>query len=340
MQTALCFDDVLIKPEYSEIKSRKDVDTTSIIAGRKLRVPIISANMKSVTGPTMANAIRHAGGWGCLHRFGSAAEMISDFFLTNDEAIVSMGVAETEFHRILDLHKRGAKVVCIDIAHGASILAADMLFKLKRETDLKVIVGNFATYYSFAEFMSRSGYAPDAIKVGVGGGSACTTRRVTGCGMPTFASLWDFCQTGHDVEVQIIADGGIRNSGDFAKAIAVGADAVMLGKVLVDTTESNAIMINDYVERKTWKRYSGSASAESYESQGKTSEHRTPEGESYLVPYTGRTVEDVMQEFSAGLRSAMSYVGASTIQDFQIESQFVQISQAALAESHPHGMGN
>lgn len=349
MREHLSFDDVLIIPKFSLIKSRKDVDPYS-----GFTLPIISSNMDSVTGPAMAKAMAESHSVGCLHRFCSIEEnvkMFKEACSPEGKPWVSIGLGESELKRAIALREAGAETFVIDVAHGACSEVVKQTIELNDWVGFfgKIVVGNFATADSIHAFEKALGCTDIvwAYKVGIGGGSACLTRVVTGCGMPTLASIMDCKKAG----VKIIADGGIRNSGDFCKAIAAGADYVMLGGMLAGTDESPGELITDldlpgapmlissnYVTKK-FKKYRGSASKESYVVQNKISEWRTAEGDSFLVPFKG-PVGQVIQNLEAGLRSAMSYVGASTIKEFQERAEFIRITSAGIAENKAHGKSN
>lgn len=369
MKQALSFDDVLLVPKFSTINSRKDVDTSVTIAGTSLRVPIISSNMDSVTGSAMASAMKAAGGMGCLHRFWSIQDNV-EAFKRGSNPWVSVGLGEKELERAKELYYAGASHVVIDVAHGASMAVVEQCRSIYSilKSNGSIIVGNFATANDIKTFLEYCPYVK-TFKVGIGGGSACLTRVVTGCGMPTFSSVLDCATTG----VDIIADGGIREPGDFAKAIGAGAKAVMMGGQLAGAEESLApisksfyrsyrhvpieganpkyyysddgIQIHYYkgtppkemVERIiTHKKYRGSASQESYDVQGKVSPWRTPEGDSFEVPYSG-PVANTTQKYEAGLRSAMSYLNASTLEEMRANVEFVTISSNGLKENAAHG---
>lgn len=340
MQEDLTFDDVLILPRFSDIKSRKDVSVRSSLLD--LDFPIISSNMDTVTGPVMATAMKQAGGVGCLHRFCTIEENVGMLKESPKGTWVSVGLGNNELERAEALWQAGASTIVIDVAHGASMGVVNQFKELKKLLICPdIIVGNFATHDSIKEFMYHVGneISPIAFKVGIGPGSSCTTRVVTGCGRSQFSTILD-CAKSH---YPIIADGGIRNSGDFAKAIAAGASGVMLGRVLAGCDESLALPTHkttyedEIKETKIiCKSYRGSASLESYQAQGKISDHRTPEGDSYLIPYTG-SVKDTLQQFEAGLRSAMSYVGASNLEEFNFNSKFIKITSNGLKENGAHG---
>ena len=367
---ALAFDDILIKPEFSNITSRKDVDPSVGFLGQPFKLGVISSNMDTVTGPAMAKAMAEYGAGACLHRFCSIeenVEMFKDSVITRTtyhgdieiKPFVSIGIGEKELTRAYALAAEGAEVFVIDVAHGAAMHVVEQYKELRRlfRDNVRIVVGNFATGRSISDFNYHAGSNPDAYKSGVGGGSACTTRVVTGCGMPTFASVLDCARSGFDV----IADGGIRNSGDLAKTFAAGAKAVFLGRLLAGAEESPGQLVDGigapikqigdlydtgWVEDgeriltsivpNKYKKYRGSASLESYGVQGKVSDWRAPEGESYLIPYTG-PVRNTLQQLESGLRSAMSYVGASDLEELRERAEFVEITNAGARENGAHG---
>lgn len=334
MKESLSFDDVLLTPKFSNVVSRKDVKISTTVANSFLPLPIISSNMDTVTNEVMAKAMSQNGGVGCLHRFQSIEDNIRQYINSQSYPWVSIGLGDAELERAQALYSVGANVFVLDVAHGASMEVVKQTKKLKYNLhpSARIIVGNFANAKSIEDFNFHLGETVNAYKSGVGGGSACLTRVVTGCGNSTFGSILDCASLGLD----IIADGGIRNSGDFAKAIAAGAKAVMLGGMLAGTDEAPGEIV---ITNGAWKKYRGSASLESYEVQGKVAHHRTAEGESFLVPYTG-PVANVLQSLEAGLRSSMSYVGAETILEFQQLAEFIRITGGGLKESSAHGKKN
>ena len=334
MSRNITFDDVLIKPKFSKITSRKDVDISSSIGDLKLNLPVISSNMDTVTSIEMAHAMYKYGGIGCLHRFSDInqnVKVIKEILSNNSNAIVSIGLGTYEYDRAVALIEAGAKYVCIDVAHGAQISVVEQFNNLydKYKDSIGIIVGNFATGDSIKEFRSLAKKEPLAFKVGVGGGSACLTRIQTGCGVPQLSSVIDCVNL--NKESNIISDGGKKYPGDIAKALAVGAKAVMLGSMLAGCDESPGELING-----KFKKYRGSASQESYEVQGKVAQWRTFEGDSFLVPYKG-SVEKILQNIEGGIRSSFSYVGASTMAEFQEKAEIVEISYSTLKENFAHG---
>lgn len=328
----LSFDDVLISPAFSFVRSRKDVSLRQELMNYVLELPVISSNMDTITESKMAQTMGQMGGVGALHRFCTIEENIAMFKAVNSRnPIVSIGVSKEELERAEALVDAGATHLLIDVNHGAAIQVVNQFDELQRlfGTKVSVVVGNFANKESIETFNYhvQSKRKPAAFKVGIGGGSMCTTRIVTGIGMPTLATVMDCAKTRYP----IIADGGLRNSGDIAKALAAGASAVMLGGMLSGTHETPGQIVDNF-----YKEYRGSASQESYKKQGKTASHRSAEGTATRVPYKGSVV-DVLEQISGGLRGSLSMVGAINLQEFREKVQFIKITGAGMVESRPHG---
>lgn len=348
------FDDVLILPQFSTIKSRKDVNISTTLGSLKLALPIISSNMDTITESNMAIAMAKSGGIGMIHRFSDIPVSIEYFKQTAEQdcnCIMSVGMGEFELDRAKSLYVNGSRMLCIDVAHGAQIQVAEQYKRIKDSCpDAYIIIGNFGTYESILDFVGECGYTfisdfdkDGAIKVGIGPGSACTTRIKTGCGIPQLSAIMECSKTG----VPIIADGGMRTSGDIAKALAAGARAVMLGGMLAGTDETPGELIYtsmddarrhegiDLIFQKTvYKLYRGSASKESYKTQGK--DWSCAEGDSFTVPYKG-PVSSILKDIEGGIRSAFTYVGASNLEEFQQKAKFIDISTNSVLESEAHG---
>lgn len=338
MKRYLTFDDVLIAPKFSYITSREQCLSSTQIgkfnsSSVQIDIPIISANMDTITGSEMTKVMSNNGAIGALHRFCTIDENIN-MLKENNHCFVSFGANEKEVQRAMALYEEGAYNFILDIAHGASINAVNAYesFRSKtgKDSNIHVMIGNFATADSINDFVRNVSMKPDSIKVGIGGGSMCTTRIVTGVGIPTLGSVMDCVNTGY----HIVADGGIRTSGDVAKCLVAGARAVMIGSMLsgTDETPAEVELYNDVPH----KVYRGSASKESYQSQGKVASHRTPEGVATYVKCKG-SAATILEEIRAGILSCMSYVNAKNLSDLRAFGEFVEITASGMRESHAHG---
>lgn len=331
----LTFNDVIIEPTFSTIRSRNECDTSVTFQNHVYSVPVISSNMDTVTDAKMANALGRLNVLSALHRFCNIEENVSMYQACEIKKTVyaSVGVGTEEQQRFNALYDNGCRKFVVDVAHGASIQVIEMLEHIQKETGTttNIIVGNFASARGVKEFETitaeRGILLNYALKIGVGPGSMCTTRVVTGCGYPQISAIQEIKTVTHR---PIIADGGIKSSGDIAKALAAGADLVMLGGMLAGTDETPGNIFGG------GKVYRGSASKESYEVQGKVATHRTPEGEATIVPNKGSVVT-VIQQIEAGLKSSMSYVGTRHLEAFKESAKLVQISQAGYREGEAHG---
>lgn len=374
---ALTFDDVLIVPQFSNVVSRKDVDLSfNGLSYPYMRLPIISANMDSITGPMMAQTMLFNGAQACLHRFCTIDENVkmlqeSALYATGERyatPFVSIGLGIKELDRAKALFDNSAYCFVIDVAHGAQMAVVEQAQALKGiiGSNGSIIVGNFASRNSVEDFLCHFPHV-DGVKVGIGPGSACTTRIKTGVGMPQLSAIMGIAKLLRGRRISVIADGGMKTPGDIAKALGAGADMVMLGGMLSGTLESAATQKQIVETMEDWKNgptpfyrdkfteqelkeqvtkwfdaqrpnvtYRGSASKESYEAQGKSGSHRTSEGESFLVPYKG-SVKDILQDIEGGLRSSFSYVGAHNLKEFQNKVKFVRVTNAGYAEGLPHG---
>jgi IMP dehydrogenase len=324
------FDDVLIVPKFSEISSRKDVDTSVMLGGKiKLRVPIISSNMATITETKMARAIAKFGGLAILHRFWSIQDNVkafldSTYLLENGhkKVGVSIGLGGEERDRAKKLREVGAEIFCIDIAHGAQQQCVEQCIWLRKEFPTSfIIAGNFATIDSLGEFESRCGrYNADCYKIGIGSGSACLTRMKSAIGLPQLSCILE-CSS-----FPVISDGGHRFPQDVCKALSANAQAVMLGGMLSGTDE--AAGTNLQTDPPTCL-YQGSAYKEKAEGT------RTSEGDKVYVQYKG-SVLDVLNDIEGGLRSCMSYVGAHNIHELQENAEFRRVSTATINENIAH----
>ena len=341
---ALAYDDVLLVPRRSAVGSRQEVSLFTRLSRRiNLRLPVVAANMDTVCEWEMAVAMAQVGGVGIIHRFlpvEDHARQIEKVKEVGAELLVgaALGVGEDMTLRAKTCVAAGADVLVLDIAHGHAEHSLRAVRVIKDEfPEVDLIVGNIATGEGAVDLVEAGA---DAVKVGVGPGGVCTTRVVTGVGVPQVTALYDVMQSG--VSAPIIADGGIRAGGDIAKALALGADAVMLGSLLAGTRESPG----EVEETSTGpvKRLRGMASLEAAvlraarrgaELEDEYFEHRSPEGIERTVVYRG-TASDVVRSLMGGVRSAMSYLGANDLETFRRNARFVRTTPAGLAESHPH----
>ena len=336
MRQGYSFDDVLLVPQYSDIDSREDIDLSTSLGGLNLSLPILSANMDTVTEAEMAIAMARAGGAGVLHRFADDREIqywLDSISLSsvspNIPRIISIGVSERDFSRCMNRESYDA--VCIDVAHGEHKLVVGMIKRLRvHHPTIDIIAGNVATREGARRLIEAGA---NIIKVGVGPGSVCSTRVVTGHGVPQLTAIMDVAEVAKDFgQVEVIADGGIRYPGDIVKSLAAGADAVMIGSLLAATEEAPGMKIVE--DGVTYKTYRGMASLAA---QQEKRPDRTPrvEGVSAKIPYKG-PVADVLANLEAGIRSGLSYSGCRNIIELQKNAQFVLTTSNGLKESHPH----
>lgn len=339
----LTFDDVLIEPNISTIRSRSDVDISmgydigSPHPGIQLLTPIFSSCMDSVTEVTMAKKMRELGGYGVLHRYIELETQL-DWLdeLGPEKAFFAVGANKEDRERVNILFDYGVREFCVDVANGQGIYAAEMTSWIKDNYPAAaVMTGNVATADGWTHLESAGA---DLIRVGIGGGSFCTTRTTTGVGVPQLTSIMECTEASHGAI--LIADGGIRKPSDAAKAFAAGAQAIMLGGLLVGTDESPGEIFE--IDDKQYKQGRGMSSypaqmrryVNDYDKIEKLTKI-AEEGIVSKVPYIGST-ESVINNLMGGLRSAMSYVGAENLAEFRDQSTFIRITNAGLAESHPH----
>ncbi len=333
----LTFDDVLLVPGYNGIKSRQNVTTAVDLLGRRFEIPIISSNMDTITEHEMANAVTGLGGMAILHRFMTIEKNVEMYKKLKDpgRVAISIGIGKDGLERADALISLGASLVCVDVAHGHSKEVNRTIRNLREKhgDSLLVIAGNVATYAG-ADYLAAAG--ADVIKVGIGSGSVCTTRIKTGFGVPQLTALQD-CRK---VDRLLISDGGIRFPADAVKALAAGADFVMLGGMLSGTDETPGEVVekvNGDGEVVRVKRFRGMASREAQEDfMGSMSEWKTAEGIAIEVSCRG-PVKNIIQDVMGGIRSGMTYCGAETIKDLQRKAQFIEITNAGQIEGTPHG---
>ena len=332
------FDDVLIRPSESRMEP-SEASLKTHIAGLALEVPFLSAAMDRVTESRMARALGKLGGLGVIHRNCSVEEQVQMVRETKKAgAHVAAACGPFAAERAYALDAAGCDVIVIDCAHGHNMNVVASARKIKKSLKhAKMIFGNIAT----AEAAKVACQFADAIKVGVGPGSICTTRVISGVGVPQLSAVLEVAAVARKYKVPVIADGGIRNSGDIAKALAAGASAVMCGNMFAGTDETPGKIVTKKGEK--YKEYRGMGSeaviksasgAERYFTHGRKA---VAEGVEALVPYKG-PVADIIASLASGLQVGMGYVGARTIPEFSKKVQFIRITHASIAEGKPHSL--
>lgn len=338
---AMCFDDILLVPQDSSVVSRNTVDLSMPLGveDRKivLSLPVIAAPMDTVCSVEMCMAMANSGGLGILHRYKPIEEQIVDADALASFGIdfgVSVGATADFIGDAIALVDVGAKIVLVDIANGHSQYAVRAVQDLRREfgDEIHIMAGNVSTVEGFRNLAIAGA---DSIRVGIGGGSACTTRIVSGHGIPTLQSIIDIYEWKKDnTYCSIIADGGIRNSGDMVKAFAAGADSVMVGSMLAGTDESPGEITSDASGREV-KLFRGMASAHAQmDKSGKVS---VSEGVSTTVPYKG-PVEHILRQIRGGIGSGCSYSGVNNLKELSENAEYRLVSSLSVNESKPHAI--
>jgi IMP dehydrogenase len=344
-QIGLTFDDVVLVPQYSEIQSRKDPNVATKVGSINLDIPIFASPMNTVVESQMMIALSKAGGSSVLHRYMPLESQLSQISaaLVGDKIknfFVAIGATGDYLERAKRIYDTfGIRNFCVDVANGHSKFCIDAIRSLVKEKFI-VMAGNVCEY-SGAYRLADVG--ADSIRVGIGNGSMCITRQVTGHGIPQLTALEDCCRVKEIFpNLGIIADGGMKTSGDGVKALAIGADALMLGSLFAGTDESPGDVINllNRGTSKKYKKYAGMASEEGRELGGwfdRTKTAFVPEGESTQIPYKG-PVKDVIEKFVGGIRVGMSYSGAASLRDLKCNARWMRVTSAGYYEGTAHGV--
>ena len=322
---SLTYDDISLVPtEISRIKSRAEVITKSNFLGAELNLPVVSSPMDSVTGIAMAKELTALGCLGIVNRFDSS---LNELFSNGKavEGVRAVSVSLTAEDSLLEKIAASNLIVCIDTANANNAHVLHKCEEIKKKYNVKVIVGNVAHGGTLKQLVDAGA---DAVRIGIGGGSVCTTSVQTGIGIGQISSVVDcyFAREEQKLKIELIADGGIKSPGDVAKALAAGADVVMLGRMLAGTKETPGEVIK--YSDQLWKKYRGSASF------GVKMKGEFIEGEETMVPYKG-TVKSVINAISDGLKSAMSYLNCLNIDELKKIDTFGILSTSSYLERLP-----
>lgn len=335
---ALTYDDVLLVPQFSEIQSRKEVNIGNWLdeeRGLWFSLPLIASPMDTVCEDQMAITIGKMGGLGIIHRYNTIerqceiVETVSQV-IYNHKFGCAIGITGDYLERAEALVEGGVKILCLDVAHGDHILMKKALITLREKLGNAphLMAGNVATLEGVDHLAD---WGANSIRVGIGGGSICSTRIQTGHGVPSLDSVMECARTFRNVA--IIADGGIKNSGDIVKALAVGGDFAMLGSVLAGSSDTPGEVYISARNGDATKVYRGMASKDAQmDWRGKTS---SLEGISTTIPYKGNT-SDIINQLENGIRSGLSYSGVRSIQELWAKAKFIRQTSAGTRESDTH----
>ena len=322
---SLTYDDISLVPtEISRIKSRKEVDTSTEFLQEELLIPVISSPMESVTGLDMAKELTNLGCLGILNRFDSSLKKILEDD-SNGKEIKAVSVALNTAIDVIEKLASHNYIICIDTANANNHEVLHKAEEIKKRFNVRLIVGNIAHGATLTQLESAGA---DAVRVGIGSGSVCTTSIQTGIGIGQVTSLLDvlYAREKKKLSIKIIADGGIKSPGDVVKAIALGADSAMLGRMLAGTRETPGDVIK--YDDQLWKKYRGSASF------GVKMKNEFIEGEETMVPYKG-VVQNVIDGISDGLKSSMSYMNCLNLNELREKNSFTILSNSSFLERLP-----
>lgn len=334
---AYTFDDIALVPQFNNIPSRTEPSLDSwLTKNRKMQIPLVCSNMDTVIGEDLADLLIDQGSVPIFHRFTTLEIQMNWVKKYQERMFISCGILKIDETRaLLDA---GAAGVCIDVAHGHSDRMFHFIEALKKTHPNKdVIAGNVCTPMAYHDLVNAGA---DAVKVGVGPGAACTTRMVTGFGVPQFSAIYECAKIAEKLRVPLIADGGIRNSRDLILALAAGASSVMLGKMFAMTLESVATKRPSEKDPTLMEaKYRGQASIDfQIDFYGAMKDKTVAEGVDFWGPVSGSAI-DLIAQLMGGLRSGMTFGGARSIKELQRKAEFVEVSSNYLQESRPRPGG-
>src|SRR3990172_593218 len=333
IKKAFTFDDVALVPQFNNVPSRTEpLLETWLTKNRKMHIPLICANMDTAISEELADILIAQGSMPIFHRFTPIETQLKWVKKYGDNTFISCGIQKIDETRtLLDAGSAG---VCIDVAHGHSDRMFHFIRELKRtHPDKEIIAGNVCTAMAYHDLVNAGA---DAVKVGIGPGAACTTRLVTGFGVPQFSAIYDCAQIAEKLRVPLIADGGIKSSRELVLALSAGASSVMSGKLFAFTKESAALKrASESSPTRLEAKYRGQASVDfQNEYYGGLKEKTVAEGVDFWGPVAG-SVEEVLADLLGGLRSGLTYGGARNIKELQRKAEFIEVSCHYLVESGP-----
>ena len=342
---ALTFDDVLLLPQFSKVLPSETNISVSLSNEIKLRTPFLSSAMDTVTESKMAIAMAESGGIGIIHRNLNIKRQSQEVEKVKKKNLLvgaAIGTSLTDIIRVKSLIDSGVDLIVIDTAHGHSEKVLKILLKVKKiNYKIPLCVGNIATGEA-AKKLYNSG--ADIIKVGIGPGSICTTRMVAGVGVPQITAIMEVAEALKGKKTKIISDGGIKFSGDISKAIAAGANAIMMGSIFAGTEESPGKKFK--VKNKFYKQYRGMGSIGAmsagssnryFQKNYKDKSKFVPEGVEGRVEFKGK-VSKIIYQLTGGLRSSMGYIGAKNLINIKKNAKFIKITKAGFYESMVHSV--
>jgi IMP dehydrogenase len=358
MNYAYSFDDVLLQPEYTDFVPAEADTKTKLTPSIYLKLPFVSAAMDSVTESAMAIKVAMLGGIGVIHKNMTVEQQCQEVAAVKNmqdidkisasldqhgklQVLAAIGTHESDYARALKLIEAGVNAVVIDTSHGHSSNVYNIIKKLKSASKVEIIVGNIATKEAAKDLIALG---VEALKVGIGPGSICTTRIISGVGVPQLSAIMAVSEACKGQNVSVIADGGIKYSGDIAKAIAAGADCTMMGSMFAGTDEAPGEIFES--GGKKYKKYRGMGSVEAMKSgsadryfQKEKSANLVSQGVVGTVPYKG-AVEPIIRQLHGGLISAMGYTGNKNIAAMQKNCQFYLVTQSGAKEGHVHSLSS
>jgi IMP dehydrogenase len=345
IKESLTFDDVTLVPQYSSVLPNQTSTKTELHKNLKLNIPLLSSAMDTVTESKMAIAMARSGGLGIIHKnLNPKNQALQVEKIKKKKFFVgaAVGTNEEDIDRVYKLLESKVDLIVVDTAHGHTKKVLTIIKKIKQISKNSIVcAGNIATGKA-AKFLADSG--ADIVKVGIGPGSICTTRLVTGIGVPQLSAVLDVKKALKNYKTKIISDGGIKFSGDIAKALAAGANAVMVGSLFAGTTESPGKVFNH--KGKLYKNFRGMGSAGAmsagsadryFQEKNKNISKYVAEGVEGIVQFKG-PVNKIIYQLIGGLKSSMGYMGSKTIKDLQKKSEFVKITKAGFYESTVHNV--